>query len=73
MICNKDLVFDGSNPTILYGYGGFEISMTPAYSAIVGSCWLNEKKNCYVLANIRGGGEFGPRWHQAAKRENRWN
>eukprot|EP01036_Dinobryon_divergens_P031474 gene31474-40875_t len=71
LICNKDLVFDGSNPTILYGYGGFEISMTPAYSAIVGSCWLNEKKNCYVLANIRGGGEFGPRWHQAAKRENR--
>lgn len=71
LICDKDLVLDGTNPTILYGYGGFEISMTPAYSALMGSSWLNEKTHCYVMANIRGGGEFGPRWHQSALRENR--
>ncbi|MBI3556550.1 MAG: S9 family peptidase [Deltaproteobacteria bacterium] len=61
---------DGSNPTMLYGYGGFEIPMTPAYSAVVGKVWL-EHGGVYALANIRGGGEFGPRWHQAALKENR--
>lgn len=61
---------DGNNPTLLYGYGGFEISLTPGYSATVGKSWL-EKGGVYVVANIRGGGEFGPRWHQAALKQNR--
>jgi prolyl oligopeptidase len=52
-------------PTILYGYGGFEISMTPAYSANFGRLWL-DKGGIFVVANIRGGGEFGPAWHEAA-------
>jgi prolyl oligopeptidase len=55
----------GPVPTILYGYGGFEISMTPAYSANFGRLWL-EKGGISVVANIRGGGEFGPAWHEAA-------
>ena len=66
----KDLKFDGRAPTLLYGYGGFEISMTPTYSGAVGKGWL-EKGGVYVLANIRGGGEYGPRWHQAALKANR--
>jgi prolyl oligopeptidase len=57
-------------PTLLYGYGGFEISLTPVYAATVGCAWL-ERGNVYVHANIRGGGEFGPAWHQAALREKR--
>ena len=61
---------DGSNPTILYGYGGYEISMLPAYSGTIGAAWL-EKGGVWVLANIRGGGEFGPEWHRAALREGR--
>lgn len=66
----KDLKFDGQAPTLLYGYGGFEVSMTPAYSGALGKGWL-EKGGVYVLANIRGGGEYGPRWHQAALKQNR--
>ena len=69
-VARKGLKLDGSHPTLLYGYGGFEISMTPAYSASVGSGWL-ERGGVYVLANIRGGGEFGPAWHQAAVKEHR--
>src|SRR5258708_10094640 len=61
---------DGSNPTILYGYGGFEIAMTPNYSGTIGSAWL-ERGGTWVLANIRGGGEFGPSWHTTALREGR--
>lgn len=61
---------DGRNPTLLYGYGGFEISETPSYSATVGTGWL-EHGGVFVVANIRGGGEFGPAWHQAALKENR--
>ncbi len=61
---------DGSNPTLLYGYGGFEISMTPGYSGTIGKGWL-EQGGTYVVANIRGGGEYGPRWHQAALKQNR--
>jgi prolyl oligopeptidase len=64
------IALDGSNPTLLYGYGGFEVPMVPGYSAGVGSAWL-EKGGVYVVANIRGGGEFGPRWHQAALKANR--
>jgi len=57
-------------PTLLSGYGGFEISRLPAYSAVVGRAWLS-RGGAYVVANIRGGGEYGPRWHQAALKENR--
>jgi len=60
----------GANPTLLYGYGGFEISELPAYSGALGAGWL-EKGGVYAVANIRGGGEFGPRWHQAALKQNR--
>ncbi len=66
----KALAFDGKAPTLLYGYGGFEVSMTPAYSGGIGKGWL-EKGGVYALANIRGGGEYGPRWHQAALKANR--
>ena len=52
-------------PTLLTGYGGFEISLTPAYSGVIGRGWL-ERGGTYVVANIRGGGEYGPQWHQAA-------
>ncbi|SDT42275.1 prolyl oligopeptidase family serine peptidase [Actinoplanes derwentensis] len=57
-------------PTILYGYGGFEVTMTPSYSGLMGRGWLAHG-GTYVLAGIRGGGEYGPAWHQAALRENR--
>ncbi len=70
MVSKKNLALDGSNPTLLYGYGGFEHALLPAYSAVVGSAWL-ERGGVYVLANIRGGGEFGPSWHNAARKENR--
>ncbi len=59
-----------TRPTLLYGYGGFEISMKPSYSGTIGRAWLDQG-GVYVLANIRGGGEFGPRWHQAAQKEHR--
>jgi prolyl oligopeptidase len=55
---------NGENPTLLYGYGGFQISQTPAYSPLSGKLWM-ERGGVYVIANIRGGGEFGPAWHQA--------
>jgi prolyl oligopeptidase len=61
---------DGTTPTLLYGYGGFEISMDPYYLATVGRVWLS-RGGAYALANIRGGGEFGPRWHAAALKEHR--
>jgi len=70
MIHKKDLVLNSSTPTLLYGYGGFEISMTPRYTATVGAAWL-ERGGVYVEANIRGGGEFGPSWHQAGLKEKR--
>ena len=69
-VARKGMKLDGSTPTLLYGYGGFEISLTPSYTATVGVGWL-EKGFCYVQANIRGGGEFGPSWHQAALKEKR--
>lgn len=61
---------DGQAPTLLYGYGGFEVSLTSAYSATVGKAWL-ERGGVYVVANIRGGGEFGPAWHRSAMNANR--
>ncbi|MCE3003243.1 MAG: prolyl oligopeptidase family serine peptidase [Xanthomonadaceae bacterium] len=70
IVSRKDLALDGDNPTLLYGYGGFEVPMVPGYSAGVGAAWL-EKGGVYVVANIRGGGEFGPKWHQAALKANR--
>lgn len=69
-VARKDLALDGPNRTLLYGYGGFEIAMQPGYRPAVGAAWL-EKGGVYVVANIRGGGEFGPRWHQAALKANR--
>ena len=69
-VARRDLSRDARHPTLLYGYGGFEVSMLPSYSASVGAAWL-EPGGVYVLANIRGGGEFGPRWHQAALKANR--
>lgn len=65
-----DLAMDGSNPTLLYGYGGYQVSLLPGYSATVGKLWL-ERGGVYVVANTRGGGEFGPNWHQAALQQNR--
>jgi prolyl oligopeptidase len=62
--------FDGATPTLLYGYGGFEVSLNPYYLATVGRLWLS-RGGAYALANIRGGGEFGPRWHAAALKEKR--
>jgi prolyl oligopeptidase len=70
VVMREGTKLDGSNPTILYGYGGFEIAMTPSYSATTGAAWL-EKGGVWVLANIRGGGEFGPAWHTTALREGR--
>jgi len=66
----KNLAMDGTGPTILFGYGGFQASFPPAYKPEMGKLWL-ENGGVFVQANIRGGGEFGPGWHQAALRENR--
>ncbi len=70
VVGKKEILLNGKNPTLLYGYGGFGISLLPNYSASVGSAWL-ERGGAYVVANIRGGGEFGPTWHYAARKENR--
>ncbi|WP_416418181.1 prolyl oligopeptidase family serine peptidase [Paenarthrobacter aromaticivorans] len=85
-VASKDLVLDGQNPTQLSGYGGFEVSRTPAYSGTIGRAWLERRTSAaaladgpgshtrggvYVVANIRGGGEYGPSWHRAALQEKR--
>jgi prolyl oligopeptidase len=70
VVMRADAPLNGTHPTLLYGYGGFEVSLTPFYSGVTGEAWLAQG-GVYVLANIRGGGEFGPRWHQAALKENR--
>lgn len=85
-VAARNLPLDGQNPTQLSGYGGFEISRTPAYSGTVGRAWLERRTTgapgpsgeaghsrggVYVVANIRGGGEYGPSWHRAALKENR--
>jgi prolyl oligopeptidase len=76
VVAAKDLKTDGSNPTWMFSYGGFENSLKPSYSGsyedlhgAYGKLWL-ERGGVFVLANIRGGGEFGPAWHQSALREN---
>jgi prolyl oligopeptidase len=61
---------DGARPTLLTGYGGFEVAEVPYYSGMVGRAWLSQG-GVYAVANIRGGGEYGPRWHQAALKQNR--
>lgn len=70
IIHRADMKLDGTTPTLLYGYGGFQVSYGPAYSPVSGRLWL-EQGGAYVLANIRGGGEFGPNWHQAGLKQNR--
>ncbi|PZR36774.1 prolyl oligopeptidase family protein [Caulobacter segnis] len=66
----KGVKYDGSSPTLLYAYGGFQVPLTPGYSGVMGKLWL-ERGGTYVVANIRGGGEFGPAWHEAGLKANR--
>lgn len=70
VVRGRDTDFDRTTPTLLYGYGGFQVSLAPSYSGTIGKLWL-EQGGAYVLANIRGGGEFGPDWHQAGLKANR--
>ncbi len=77
VVMNKDTKLDATNPTHIFAYGGFRVSVTPAYSGsyealngVYGKAWL-ERGGVYVIANIRGGGEYGPAWHAAALLENR--
>jgi prolyl oligopeptidase len=69
-VSRKSLRLDAKNPTLLYGYGGFGVSLLPNYAPSVGAAWL-QRGGVYVVANIRGGNEFGPNWHYAARKENR--
>jgi prolyl oligopeptidase len=69
-VARADLALDGRNPTLLTGYGGFQLPRRPEYNPTVGAAWL-EKGGVYVVTNIRGGGEFGPKWHLAALKANR--
>jgi prolyl oligopeptidase len=68
----KDFVANGTNPTLLTAYGGFEVARLPMYSGATGTAWV-ERGGVYVLANIRGGGEFGPKWHEGAMKEKHQN
>lgn len=70
LVRRSDAPRDGTTPTLLYGYGGFQISQLPSYSAVRGKLWL-ERGGAFAVANTRGGGEFGPAWHQAAIGKNR--
>ena len=70
MVRRSDVELDGTTPTLLYGYGGFQVPLNPSYSGNIGRNWL-ERGGAFVMANIRGGGEFGPSWHQAGLTVNR--
>jgi prolyl oligopeptidase len=70
VVHRKDIAYDGNNPTVMTAYGGFEVSYTPFYSAAIGKLWL-ERGGVLILANIRGGGEFGPAWHEAGLKTHR--
>ncbi len=70
VVRQKATKMDGTNPTLLYGYGGFRIALNPSYSATRGKLWL-ERGGVYVLANIRGGSEYGPKWHEAGLKTER--
>jgi prolyl oligopeptidase len=70
VVHRRDMPYDGSNPTLLTAYGGFQVANTPSYSAVDGKLWL-ERGGVGVLANIRGGGEFGPGWHDAGLKTHR--
>jgi prolyl oligopeptidase len=70
VVHRRDMGLNGENPTLLYAYGGFQLSQTPTYSAYTGKLWLDQG-GVYVLANIRGGGEFGPAWHDAGLKTHR--
>ena len=70
VVAKKGVTLDGSTPTLLYGYGGFQVPSLPGYSGTTGKLWL-EKGGAYVLGNMRGGGEFGPQWHQTAMGANK--
>jgi prolyl oligopeptidase len=70
LVAKDGLEPNGKHPTLLYGYGGFEVSQLPSYADRAGRAWLSQG-GVYAIANIRGGGEYGPRWHAAALRENR--
>lgn len=69
-VSKRGVALDANNPTLLTGYGGFEVSLPPAYNPTVGAAWL-ERGGVFVQANIRGGGEYGPAWHEAALKKNR--
>lgn len=70
VVHRKDIPMDGSTPTLMTAYGGFQVSNTPYYSAVMGKLWL-ERGGTFVLASIRGGGEFGPAWHEAGLKTHR--
>jgi prolyl oligopeptidase len=70
-VSKKNLSLDGSHPALLAGYGGFEVSEVPTYSGVAGYAWMS-RGGVFVLANIRGGGEYGPAWHQSALKQNRF-
>jgi prolyl oligopeptidase len=70
IVHKKGIALDGTTPTIMTAYGGFELPMLPSYSGVTGKLWL-ERGGSYVLANIRGGGEFGPAWHDAGRKTKR--
>lgn len=71
VVSKKAIELNGKNPTLQYGYGGFEVPEQPYYLSFIGKVWV-EKGGVYVLTNLRGGGEFGPEWHQSVLKENRY-
>jgi prolyl oligopeptidase len=71
IIRRRDTALDGDNATLLYGYGGFDVSLTPAYTPVI-AAWL-ERGGIYAVANLRGGGEYGAAWHQAGTKTRKQN